>query len=101
MGQAAAFWTAAEYKKQMQIASDWLQKAILALSLGVSAQTKEQVSRVVDKVQLLPQMNEKLDAIDDKVDQASCLFVYLCTYASISPSIQMSISGCLCIYIDV
>ena len=53
----------------MTIASAWLEKAIQALSLNASAQTKEQVNQVLCKVNLLPRMDEKLDAINDKMDQ--------------------------------
>ena len=53
----------------MKIASSWLEKAIQALSMNVSVQTKEQVTQVLAKVDLLPKMDEKLDAINDKMDQ--------------------------------
>ena len=67
--KAAAFWTASAYQKEMKIASEWMQKAIQALSLSVSAQTKAQVVQVLDKVELLPRMDAKLDAMNDKMDQ--------------------------------
>ena len=69
LDKASAFWTASGYKKQMQIASDWLQKAIQALSLSVSAQTKTEITEVLGKVELLPRMDAKLDAINDKMDK--------------------------------
>ena len=69
LGKVAAFWTASAYQKEMKIASEWMQKAIQALSLSVSAQTKAQVVQVLDKVELLPRMDAKLDAMNDKMDQ--------------------------------
>ena len=69
LAKAVAFWTASEYKKHMQVASEWLQKAIQALSLSVSAQTKADVVKVLDKVELLPRMDAKLDAMNDKMDK--------------------------------
>ena len=69
LAKAVAFWTASEYKKHMQVAPEWLQKAIQALSLSVSAQTKADVVKVLDKVELLPRMDAKLDAMNDKMDK--------------------------------
>ena len=74
LAKAVAFWTASEYKKHMQVASEWLQKAIQALSLSVSAQTKADVVKVLDKVELLPRMDAKLDAMNDKMDQVLLLW---------------------------
>jgi len=36
LGKSAAFWTSAESCNQIKIASDWLEKAIQAISLKVS-----------------------------------------------------------------
>lgn len=69
LAKVAAFWTASAYQKHMQVASEWLQKAIQALSLSVSVQTKAEVVKVLDKVELLPRMDAKLDVMNDKMDQ--------------------------------
>jgi len=60
LGKASAFWTSAEFRNQIKIASAWLEKAIQALSLNVSVQTNADVSQVLSKVDILPQMNESL-----------------------------------------
>jgi hypothetical protein len=65
----------------MTIASAWLEKAIQALSLNASAQTKEQVNQVLCKVNLLPRMDEKLDAMNDKIDEV-CAPLFICRRAS-------------------
>ena len=59
LAKAAAFWTASAYQEQMKVASEWLQKAIQALSLSVSVQTKTEVVEVLDKVEVLPRMDAK------------------------------------------
>ena len=69
LAKAAAFWTASAYQEQMKVASEWLQKAIQALSLSVSVQTKTEVVKVLDKVELLPRMDAKLDVMNDKMDK--------------------------------
>ena len=68
LGKAAAFWTSAEFSNQIKIASDWLEKAIQALSLNVSTQTKADVTTVLSKVDILPRMNENLNILNDKMD---------------------------------
>ena len=73
LAKAAAFWTASAYQEQMKVASEWLQKAIQALSLSVSVQTKTEVVKVLDKVELLPRMDAKLDVMNDKMDQVLVL----------------------------
>jgi hypothetical protein len=69
LGKAAAFWTSAEFRNHIKIASDWLEKAIQALSLNVSTQTKVDVTAVLAKVDILPRMNERLNVINDKMDR--------------------------------
>ena len=69
LGKAAAFWTSAEFRNQIKIASEWLDKAIQALSLNVSTQTKADVTTVLSKVDMLPRMNESLNVLNDKMDR--------------------------------
>ena len=69
LGKAAAFWTSAEFSNQIKVASDWLEKAIQALSLNVSTQTKADVTTVLSKVDILPRMNENLNILNDKMDR--------------------------------
>ena len=69
LGKAAAFWTSTEFRKQIKIASDWLEKAIQALSLNVSTQTKADVRKLLSKVDILPRMYESLDALHAKMDR--------------------------------
>jgi len=54
LSKAAAFWMSAEFRNQIKIASDWLEKTVQALSLNVSAQTKADISQVLSKVDILP-----------------------------------------------
>jgi len=69
LGKAAAFWTSTEFRKQIKIASDWLEKAIQALSLNVSTQTKADVRKLLSKVDILPRMYESLDTLHAKMDR--------------------------------
>lgn len=69
LAKAASLWTAREFKEKMTTASDSIEKAIQALSLSVSAQTKHDVNQVLSKVDLLPRMDEKLNALNDKMDE--------------------------------
>lgn len=69
MAKAASLWTAGEFKEKMAKASGSVEKAIQALSLSVSAQTKHDVNQVLSKVDLLPRMDEKLNALNDKMDE--------------------------------
>jgi len=71
LAKAASLWTAREFKEKMTTASDSIEKAIQALSLSVSAQTKHDVNQVLSKVDLLPRMDEKLNALNDKMDEVS------------------------------
>ena len=69
LGKAAAFWTSAEFRNQIQIASDWLEKAIQALALSVSVQIKADMSQVLSQVDILPRINERITVIEDKIDR--------------------------------
>ena len=46
-----------------------------AWQTAVSAQTKADVVKVLDKVELLPRMDAKLDAMNDKMDQVLVLWL--------------------------
>jgi len=69
LGKAAAFWTSAEFRNQIQIASDWLEKAIQALALSVPVQIKADMSQVLSQVDILPRINERITVIEDKIDR--------------------------------
>ena len=82
LAKAASLWTAREFKEKMATASDSVEKAIQALSLSVSAQTKHDVNQVLSKVDLLPRMDEKLNALNDKMDEVfrDPIFIFVLSY---------------------
>jgi serine/threonine protein kinase len=68
-GKVYAFWTSETYLRHSRIAQNGLDKAIEALSLKVAVDTKADVERMAKKVNMLPQMDMKLNVINAKVDQ--------------------------------
>ena len=97
LGKAAAFWTSAEFRDQIKIASDWLEKAIQVLSLNVSTQTKADVTKLLSKVDILPRMHESLDALHAKMDRISGI-VHVFAKKSVKEQIalrkEMSLNQC-------
>jgi len=69
LGKAVTFWTSAEFRSQIKITSDLLEKAIQALSLNVSKQTKADVTKVLAKVDIFPRMSESLKVLHNKFDK--------------------------------
>ena len=69
LGKMSAFWTSDVYLRQSRIAQEGLDKAIEALSLNVAVDTRADVQKVLKKVDMLPKMDAKLDALNSKMDK--------------------------------
>jgi hypothetical protein len=63
LGRLYAFGSASGYKDKMNSVQTFLQKAMDALLLNVSAEIREDVVKVVKATELLPQMDRKIDDI--------------------------------------
>ena len=63
VGKMVAFFTSSEYLKKVDTVQRFLDKAIQALILNVSSDTRADVKLVLDKVGLLPKMDQKLDKL--------------------------------------
>ena len=68
-GKLYAFWTSETYLRHSRIAQNGLDKAIEALSLKVAVDTKADIEKMSKKVNMLPMMDQKLNVINQKVDQ--------------------------------
>jgi serine/threonine protein kinase len=69
LGKLYAFWTSETYLRHSRIAQNGLDKAIEALSLKVAVDTKADIEKMSKKVNMLPMMDQKLNVINQKVDQ--------------------------------
>jgi len=67
-GKLYAFWTSDTYLRHSRIAQNGLDKAIEALSLKVAVDTKADVEKMLKKVNILPQMDAKLNVLNSKMD---------------------------------
>jgi hypothetical protein len=65
LGSLYAFGSSQGYKDKMNTAQTFLQKAMDALMLNISAEIRDDVIKVVKATELLPQMDRKLDEILD------------------------------------
>ncbi|KAJ1471247.1 hypothetical protein T484DRAFT_1844862 [Baffinella frigidus] len=74
--RAYAFWTTGTYLEKAKLVKDKIQKALDALMLRVSVETRLDVQKVLQRTDRLPAMDEKLDivlqglgVVDAKIDR--------------------------------